>query len=456
MVKETGVKKLKHKARRHSIKEGIFASAKMSFGDRFIHPFAIAINTSNPLVALLTSISGLLGPLSQLISAQKFEKYSRKKVVMLTVFLESLMWLPFIAIAILFSKAIITSILPILLLLSFSIYIIMANASHPHWFSWVGDIVDKKYRGRWFSKRNLLMGFTSVILAVLASVFLDYFKRLDLAMLGFVILFSLALISRFTSWIIFKKQYEPKLKFKKENYFSFGSFLKQAPKNNFGRFTIFRAFYAFAASITGAVWAIYLLRYLGFSYFTYMIILISEIIFSLLLVNLWGKLADKYGNYRVLVITTLFLPITPILWVLHPSPIYLILIPALVGGIAWGGFALAIGNFIYDNVGKQKRSLAVSYYTMLWGMGVSAGAGVAALLIKYLPKWIFEPIILIFIIGTIARMIAVGWWVPKLKEVRKTRKITPRKLKKTIFKEIKPTLIEEAHQISSIGHYLRE
>ena len=456
MVKETGEKKLKHKARRQSIKEGIFASAKMSFGDRFVHPFAIAINTSNPLVALLTSITGLLGPLSQLISAQKFRKYSRKKVVLTTVFIESLMWLPFIAIAILFSKGIIVDLLPVLLLLSFSIYIIMSNAGHSYWFSWVGDIVDKKYRGRWFSKRTLLMGVVSVILAILASFFLDYFKKIDLAMVGFMILFSLALISRFLSWLTFKKQYEPKLKFKKENYFSFWQFLRKAPKNNFGKFTIFRALFAFAGAISGAIWSIYLLRYLGFSYSIYMIILVSEIMFSLLFVELWGKLADKYGNYKVLVITTMFLPITPILWVLHPSPIYLIFVPALIGGIAWGGFALAIGNFIYDNVGKQKRSLAISYYTMLWGIGVAAGAGVAALLIKYLTIELFEPIILIFFIGSIARMIVVGWWIPKLKEVRKTEKATSKKLKKTIIKEIKPTLIEEAHAISSIGHYLRE
>lgn len=455
-MKERGIKKLRHEARRYSIKEGIFASARTSFGDKFVHPFAIAINTSNPLIALLTSISGFLGPLSQLFSAQWFGKYSRKKIVRLFVLLEALMWLPFMIIAFLFSKGIITSLLPFLLLLSFSIYIILANASSPYWFSWMGDIVDKGYRGRWFSKRNLLIGLVSVILAILAAIILDYFKRINLEMTGFMVLFLLALISRFISWLIFKKQYEPKFKFEKENYFSFWSFLKKAPKNNFGRFAIFRALFAFAGTISGAVWAVYILRYLGFNYLIYMVLLTAEIMFSLLLVELWGKIADKYGNYKVLIITTIFLPITPILWILHPSPIYLIFVPALITGITWGGFALACGNFIYDNVRKQKRSLAVSYYTMLWGIGVSAGAGVAALLIKYLPVWIFEPIILIFIIGAIARMVAVIWWVPKLKEARKTQKLTPEKLEKTIIKEIRPTLIEEAHQITSIGHYLRE
>ena len=93
---------------------------------------------------------------------------------------------------------------------------------------------------------------------------------------------------------------------------------------------------------------------------------------------------------------------------------------------------------------------------MLWGIGVSAGAGVAALLIKDLPTWIFESIILIFIISAIGRMIVVAWWIPKLKEVRKTERLSSKKLEKTIIKEITPTLIVEAHQISSLEHYLRE
>jgi len=124
MKKERGIKKLKHQARRYSIKEGIFASAKSAFGDKFIQPFAIAINTSSPLVALISSLSGFLGPLSQLFSAQKLGKKSRKKTVLFFILLETLMWIPFILTAILFSKGIITGILPLLLLLFQMLFIL--------------------------------------------------------------------------------------------------------------------------------------------------------------------------------------------------------------------------------------------------------------------------------------------------------------------------------------------
>ena len=450
------IKSLKKNARRRSIKEGIFAAAKSSFGDYYISPFAIAINTSNSLVALLSSISGLLGPLTQTFSSRLMEKHSRKKILLSSVFFEALMWLPFIAIAILFHRGILTNLLPYFLLASFAVYIILANIGSPAWFSWIGDLIDEKHRGRFFSKRNLIIGFVLVILTISASFFLNYFKEKNWTLIGFSILFSLALIFRIACWQVFKKQYEPKIKLEKGYYFSFWDFLKKAPKNNFGKFSIFRFFLSLACSISTPLLAIYLLKNLGFNYTTYIIIILSSSIFSLLILELWGSFADKYGNYRVFKITTLLIPTLPLLWIVFPFPLYLIFVPALISGISWAGFNLATTNFIYENVSQQKRGLALSYSNMLNGVGIFLGAGIGALLIQFLNISFIPPIFLIFIIGAIARMVVVFWWLPKIKEIRITRKIDSSKaLKNLIFKQVKPTLLEEAHEIMSIKKYFK-
>ena len=453
--KRISIRELKHQARRRSIKEGIFASAKVSFGERFIQPFAIAINSSNSVVAMFSSITGLLGPLSQLFSAKAFEGKSRKKIILKGVLIETLMWLPFIAVALLFYKGLLIQNLPFILLLAFALYIIISNSIYPLWFSWMGDIVDKKFRGRWFAKRHLITGFVSVILSIIASFFLDYFEKINYVMIGFAILFGLAMFFRFLTWITFKTKYEPKIKIKKKDKFSFIEFLKDAPKNNFGRFTIFRAFLAFSASIFAALLSVYLLRDLGFKYSTYMIIVLSELFFSLVFIRFWGNFSDKYGNYRVMQISLLVIPLTPVLWFLFKSPIYLILVPGLIGGSAWLAFTLASGNFIYDNVSKEKRSLAVSYYNMLWGIGIFLGAGLAAILIKYVNINFMKPIIFIFLISAIARLIVVMWWFPKIKEVRKTKPFNSKAFKKTFIKEVKHTMVEEIHEIASIRNYLK-
>ena len=454
MVKETPKNKLRHKARRLSIKEGLFASARVSLGDRYLAPFAIAINTSNPMVALLSSVSGLLGPLTQIFSSRLIEKHSRKKIIRTTVFIESLIWLPLIAIAILFYQGILTSILPFFLFFFFALFIIFSNAGGPAWFSWVGDLVDEKYRGRWFSKRNLLIGFVSVILSLAASFFLDFSKRNRWAMFGFATLFFLAFLARLKCWKIFKQTHEPKIKIKKESYFSFGEFVKKAPTNNFGKFSIFTAFLNLTTAISGPLVAIYLLRFLQFTYTTYMIIIMSGTVFSLLFLRFWGKISDKYGNYNVLLITTLFIPLIPILWILSENPIYFILAPSLIGGVAWAGFYLAATNFIYDNVKPQKRGFAVSYYNMLNGIGIAIGAGIGAILIKFLT--IDNPIFVIFFIGGILRMVVVFFGIKHLKEIRKTKRLKPRAIKNLLIKEAGPTLIEEMHEITAIKDYLRE
>ena len=448
------IKELKHKSRKKSIKEGIFSRVKDSFGLNYISPFAIAINSSNFAVAMLTSINGLLGPLSQLVGSRFIEKNSRKKVVIKSIFWEAIMWFPMAIIAFLFYKGIITNVLPAFLLLFFSVYVISGNLAYPAWFSWMGDVVDKEYRGRWFSKRNLILGFVTIILTISAAFLLDYFKRTQHIMIGFIILFSLALLARLITLGIFKNQYEPKIKLKKNYYFSFLDFLKNAKKNNFGKFTIFRAAMGFATSITGALITIYLLRMLQFTYVTYMIVILSGTLYSILVMELWGKFADKYGNYKTMCITTITIPIVPILWILNTSPIYLILVPSLVSGISWAGFNLSISNYIYDNVTPEKRGLCVSYHNLLYGIGVFFGAGLGAILIKYLTMTFIEPILLIFVIGGIVRMVVVSLFISKLKEVRKTKKIGKNVFKNLILKEGPTTLSEEAHQIMSIGRYL--
>ena len=68
-----GVDELKHQARRYSIKEGIFAHITGSLGGHYVSPFAVAINSSNSIIAFLSAISGLLGPLAQALSSRLIE-----------------------------------------------------------------------------------------------------------------------------------------------------------------------------------------------------------------------------------------------------------------------------------------------------------------------------------------------------------------------------------------------
>lgn len=449
MVKKSE-EKLKEDSRKYSIKDGIFATIKDSVAGNFISPFAIALNASDALIAMLSSIPGLLGPISQWRSSDLIEKYPRKKIVLTSVFFEILAWLPLIAIALLFYFNIITSLLPLLLLVFFSLYVISSNAGGPAWFSWAGDIVDEEHRGRWFAKRTFILGIVSLVCSVASALLLDFLKKQDFLLFGFMGLFFIAFISRIISWYFLKKQYEPKFVMEKEAYFSFFDFIRKAPFNNFGRFAIFRSLLNCATYIAGPFFTIYMLRNLNFSYITWIGILAASTIFQLMFIRAWGRFSDKYGNYLVFKITIVLIVLCPLAWIVSGSPLYLILVPQLLSGIGWGGFNLACSNYVFDCVTPQKRCLAYSYYELVNGIGIFIGAGIGAILIENIKTTSIHPILVIFIISGILRAVVGIIMLPKLKEVRHTKRFTGRDLK-SIVKKIEYPIVKE---VNFFRHYV--
>ena len=454
--KKLSVEELKHKTRRLSIKEGIFWTFRQAFGDHYITPFAIAIGAANPMVALISTMWNM-SLVTQIFGIKILDKFSKKKIVSNSVLINALGFLLMALIGFLYIQNIWIQYLPLLILASLFIVLSSMGIGHPAWFSWMGDVVNPKYRGRWWAKRSTILTFMSIILTIVSSFLLEIFKRNSLEITGFIIFFIIAFATRTYCVRILNKHYEPKSKKSQQKKFKIRLFLKNFHKTNFGKFVIFRGLFALSVGITTPLVAIYLLRVLGFNYPTYILIALAGMIFSILTLNLWGKLADKYGNYRIIAIATVLIPLTPILWILSPSKIYLFLLPGMIGGIGWYGFLLASNNFIYDNNKKQKRAGAVGIMNLSIGIGAIIGGLISAGLLKYVqPSWI-EPIILIFILGAIARMITVFFFIPKLREIKHKQKFKGfKELEHMVVKEIKPTLMEDAHEIASIKNYIQE
>jgi len=455
-MKGVSEKELKHHTRRLSIKEGIFCTIRNAFADNYLSAFAIALGTQSFLVAILNSIWNL-GPATQLLGAKFVGKIKRKKILKKSIAVEALAWI-FIAFSgVLYLKNILVGFLPFFIIAGLIVMVSASGIGHPSWFSLMGDVVDSKYRGRWWSKRSTLIYFTTVLFSVIAAVVLNCFRTTGKEIFGFILLFVVAAIARFYCARLIGKHYEPEFKTQKTKNFSLKKLLRNSKKSNFGKFILFRGMFSFTIGLTSPLVSIYLLRDLGLDYLTYILIYLAGTLFSIITLNFWGKISDKYGNYRVIALTTLIIPLTPILWILSANKFYLFFIPSLIGGTAWTAFMMASGNFIYDNVQKQKRGKAISYYNLLIGLGALVGGIVSAVLIGTLNTDWIEPLYLIFLIGAICRMVVVAFWIPGIREIkRKEISLGLGELKKTFFKEIKPTLSEDLHEIASIRHYLSE
>ncbi len=412
----------KERTMKLSVKEGAVASVMNGFGDQYITPYALALNANNAQIGFLASFVGLLGPLSQIGGSKLMEKSSRRKIIVTFVALQALMWLPIIFLSLFFWRNIFVNYLPVILIIFYSLFAIFGSIAGPSWFSLMGDIVPEKIRGRYFGKRNKISGTVVLVTSLIASFFLDFFKTKGFLLLGFSIFFFFACTARLISAYMFSKHYYPKLKLKKGYYFSFFQFMKKAPSNNFGKFVISVALMYFSVYIAAPFFSVYMLKDLGFNYLTFTLMIISQSVFTLLTLQLWGKFSDKYGNRKILRIGSMIIPFVPILWLFSASPFYIAFVPQLMAGIGWAAFSLSSSNFIYDSVSVQRRGICIAYYSLMNGIGIFLGAALGGILAQHLTINFMNKFLFIFLISSVARFFVAFTIMTRIKEVRKVEK----------------------------------
>jgi MFS family permease len=412
------------KTKNISVKEACAYSFMDGFGLRYVTPYALAVGANNTQIGLLSSVPGLVGNLSQLFTFKAMQKWRRKNIIRWSVFLQAIMWLLLILAGIpFFLMGIKTNVSSNAVIVIYTLLILVGAFAGPAWSSMMRDLVSKN-RGQYFGMRNRIAGAISLVCMFIAGFLLDYFKQTHV-FLGFIILFIIAFIGRFISSQLFKKHYDPKFVADEKKYFTLLEFVKKMRHNNFGRFVLYFSIFSFSVAIASPFFVVFYFKNLGFSYTQFMIVSVANSLATILLMPLWGKFADKYGNLKVMKINGFLIPFLPLLYmpvVLINSTWAMILAIILIeiySGIIWAGFNLAAGNFIYDAVSRDRLAICSSYFNILNAFGALFGA----LLGGYLASHDFgffglNSILFVFLVGGIARLAVHVIMIRKVKEVR--------------------------------------
>lgn len=424
-----------NKSLRYSIKDGIFHSVMVGFGESFFSAFAVFLKANNLQLGLLGSLPQTLGSLSQLFTNRIMDFFkSRKKVVCLGVLLQALTYLP-IALLFMFDNFKIAY-----LLFFISIYWIFGTILSPAWNSWIGDLVPSEKRGQYFGKRNKLTGMFSFISFITAGYILQIFSsNKSTQYIGFIIIFLLAFLSRIFSLAYLIRSYEPKYISVKEARFTFTEFIKQARFRNYGLFVIYLCTMNFSIYIAAPFFTPYMLNSLHFSYTMFTLVSASALVTKFIMMPIWGNLTDKHGSKKVLVITGLLMPILPLLWTFSTDLKYIILVQ-IYSGFIWAGFEIASFNFIFDSTSPQKRATCIAYYNVLNGVCILTGAMLGGLLVRY-NNLFGSKYYLVFIISFILRYASSLMFLPRLKEVRNVEGIPYNKLLFKVFTAMPTTEI---------------
>ena len=86
----------------------------------------------------------------------------------------------------------------------------------------------------------------------------------------------------------------------------------------------------------------------------------------------WGRHTDKAGCVQVIRLTSILLPVIPMLWLVSANKIYLGVIQAF-SGFAWGGSTWRSRILFMTRSPEEKRVRCVSYYNLINGFGPFCG-----------------------------------------------------------------------------------
>lgn len=453
--KEAFFSKIKDKrvkdALSYSIFDGILWAVMYGLAENYIVPFALLFNATVLQVSFINASNQLGIGLGQLLGAKFinfFPKY-RKITIMICNALHAFSWLFIFFLTIKFKTVYIIILLYFLSVLS-------TNFGGPPWLSWMNDLVPEKLRGEFWGIRNKLLGVFQFLGIIFAGATLQFFKQSNRELVAFAIIFTIAFIFRLSSLYPIKMQYEPEMKIpSRENLFKFKIFITKLTTTNFGRFSIFCFLITFAVNLMAPLIPIYVLKELKFNYVEYTIIIMLSLIFSYFFMTYWGPLSDKYGNYRILFVTAIALPILAFMWSILRN-FYLLCMLQILSGFVWAGFNLSMVNFIFDTVRKENISKIMAYFNALNNFSAFLGSILCGVIAKTIDHYItykgfFNKFTILFITSSLLRILIIILFSKQFKETRKEVEKSP---SITFFYLFKP-LNDFINRIQFIGYKIK-
>jgi len=180
-----------------------------------------------------------------------------------------------------------------------------------------------------------------------------------------------------------------------------------------------------------------MLKQLHYNYIEFTAASMTIIISQFLTMRWWGRWSDRFGNRNFIILTGIGVIISPVLWILSGSLVFVILFQ-IFAGVVWAGFNLCTANYVFDALAPDDRILGFSLNQFCNGIAILAGASVGGVLANYLESgngaflvklfggvYTFYPL---FVISGLLRLAALLLFYKRFSEMRPQCQTAPQLL----------------------------
>ena len=377
---------------------------------------ARAFGANDLWIGIITSVPSLAGALQILTAYLADTAPSQKRMVIRYAFYSRL---PFVAIALLpflSDSAPRLQLFAGLLILS----AVVGSFAGPAFLAWLSALVPPDYRGRYFGRRNMILGLVSAASALPPAIFLDQavkYQRFP-ASIAFAVLYGLGALFLFLSlWALRKMPEPPRTPAERKGLRGIWAFYREPFRTrNFRALLGFNSFLVFGQMFAGQFFTVYQLEQIRMPYLMVQVAGLIAALFSSLAMPVWGYLADKFGNKPLLVLSLWGVTFLPYLWFLTDSDRYLwslgvIYFIQVLAGVLWAGVGLTQFNLNVAVAPPEQRAVymgALSAIVSLMGGLAAFGSGA---LMEAMKPFVPDPtrFFVLFAMASLFRLLALPW-----------------------------------------------
>jgi MFS family permease len=387
--------------------DGLFASASDNIVVTYLVLYILALGATRTQIGLMSSISSLMIAIILLPGALLVERFGHRQQLTLffggglaRIALLALAILPFF----LGGKAL------ILAAIALSIFRdINGNLAFPAWMSVTGEIIPMEGRGRYFGSRNFIMGIAGMLTIFFVGELITRVGSPN----GYQMALGLAFILGAFSTFSFSRLRDPRgnSPIPVEGTRSLKAVLVDIKGHPiFLALSLVMMVWNFSINIAGPFFNVYMVQNLKFTATMVGITSIVSTVASLLVQRRVGRLADRMGSRRVMLISMALIPILPAAWVFI-SRLWQVVILNSFGGMVWGAFNLVSFNFLLSLTPVAQRARYSAIYQILITLALALGAATGSWVVT---QWGYRAVFACSAIGRISAVILFARYIPRM------------------------------------------
>jgi MFS family permease len=357
---------------RLSIVEGALSNIHVSVTTgAFLTGFALLLGVSDFELGVIGALP-FIGQLFQFVGAYLEERLGeRRRLVVLTAGVSRTLWALFAALP--FLGGLGDARLPIFLLVLMVSQALIGIAGNA-WTSWMSDLVPPRQRGRYFGARNTVTSVTAMASTWLAGRTLDYYDGANNAALGYALIFGMAVVSAIAGVIVLSRQPEPRMP-QRPRVRPVELFSAPLRHPRFRALILTATGWSIATGIASPFFNAYGIQNLKLSFATLALFGVATSAVALVTQPYIGRLQDRYGDRRVLIISVGGVVLLPWGWILStPTFLLPLWMTSIFSGVFWPGITQGLLNLVMDRAPVEGRGAYVAAYGAVTGIGTFAAS----------------------------------------------------------------------------------